>query len=145
MRFGYVRPLGLQPLVAVWDQCDQFIYLICQTRESRSCNRCTQCFPWKYMLDISWQNLWNCNAELLEKFLSAYLCESHQVTLLKVILSQDSIYGVKSSSQCAKQILKLTQQDYMHLWPWGGVRNFSSPSHESKSSRLKYNDLKLKV
>ncbi len=34
---------------------------------------------------------------------------------LKVILSQDSICGVKSGSQCVQQILKLTYEGYMSL------------------------------
>ncbi len=60
-----------------------------------------------------------------------------------MILSQDSIYGVKSSSQCVQQILKMTFQGYMPLWRRRGVWNFSSYLLELKSYKLKCKALKI--
>lgn len=36
--FGYLRSLGAQPLVAVWDQCNQFIHLIYQGSDNKPFN-----------------------------------------------------------------------------------------------------------
>ncbi len=45
----------------------------------------------------------------------------HARETVNVILSQGSIKGIKSSSQCVQQILKLTHQGYMPLCRRGGV------------------------